>query len=333
MPGRISNSASYRYGFNGKEIDSTTYGQGNEYDYGFRIYNPRIGKFLSVDPLAKSYPMLTPYQFSSNDPIWMIDIDGLEGVKFYDVLKGNANLIDWLNDPQTYIQGANWFNKNINPLYALNARLYEIRTGRDYNNPDLPKNRSTAAAEIVVDGVMYASGEKAFMALKGENVLENQMAQNAKALMGKTVISKQLSKNNGNILEVIDNEIDDVVKDGNGIITGRGSLGPNNTLNLWIKTTGTTLKGRGNDVFIALFNKVSSYGEIKSISGVWSKGAMGDNLTTFNNLVKDGKTLEEAALGTFTGKNAQRLGYSKVVFEDVQKINGEYTNVNVLFKK
>ena len=32
---------------------------------------------------------------------------------------------------------------------------------------------------------MYASGEKAFMALKGENVLENQMAQNAKALMGK----------------------------------------------------------------------------------------------------------------------------------------------------
>jgi hypothetical protein len=35
---------------------------------------------LSVDPLTKSYPELTPYQFASNSPILMIDLDGLEGV-------------------------------------------------------------------------------------------------------------------------------------------------------------------------------------------------------------------------------------------------------------
>lgn len=50
----------------------------NNYDYGFRIYNPAVGKFLSVDPLTKSYPMLTPYQFASNRPIDGIDLDGLE---------------------------------------------------------------------------------------------------------------------------------------------------------------------------------------------------------------------------------------------------------------
>lgn len=50
----------------------------NHYDYGFRIYNPRIAKFLSVDPLTKNYPMLTPYQFASNTPIQAIDLDGLE---------------------------------------------------------------------------------------------------------------------------------------------------------------------------------------------------------------------------------------------------------------
>ncbi len=33
---------------------------------------------LSVDPLTKSYPMLTPYQFASNTPITAIDLDGLE---------------------------------------------------------------------------------------------------------------------------------------------------------------------------------------------------------------------------------------------------------------
>ncbi len=68
----------YRYGFNGKEKDDEVYGTGNQYDYGFRIYNPRIGKFLSVDPLTKEYPWYTPYQFAGNMPIWAIDRDGLE---------------------------------------------------------------------------------------------------------------------------------------------------------------------------------------------------------------------------------------------------------------
>src|SRR6188472_1795713 len=82
MPGRsFTGTTQYRYGFNGKEMDNETYGgQGNEYDYGFRIYNPRIGRFLSVDPLQKKYPWLTSYQFSSNNVISCIDLDGRESV-------------------------------------------------------------------------------------------------------------------------------------------------------------------------------------------------------------------------------------------------------------
>lgn len=59
-------------------MDNEVSGNGNSYDYGFRIYNPRIAKFLSVDPLTKSYPWYTPYQFAGNKPIWAIDLDGLE---------------------------------------------------------------------------------------------------------------------------------------------------------------------------------------------------------------------------------------------------------------
>lgn len=68
----------YKFAFNGKEQDSEVSGSGNSYDYGFRIYNPRLGKFLSVDPLTKSYPWYTPYQFAGNMPIAAIDLDGLE---------------------------------------------------------------------------------------------------------------------------------------------------------------------------------------------------------------------------------------------------------------
>lgn len=80
MPGRsLSLNGAYRYGFNGKEKDqSGEWGDQTHYDYGFRIYNPSIGRFLSVDPLTGSYPWYTPYQFSGNSPIRFIDLDGLE---------------------------------------------------------------------------------------------------------------------------------------------------------------------------------------------------------------------------------------------------------------
>ena len=68
----------HRYGFNGKENDNEVKGAGNQQDYGMRIYDGRLGRFLSVDPLTRSYPMLTPYQFASNRPIDGIDRDGLE---------------------------------------------------------------------------------------------------------------------------------------------------------------------------------------------------------------------------------------------------------------
>ncbi|MEL6658349.1 MAG: RHS repeat-associated core domain-containing protein [Bacteroidota bacterium] len=69
----------YRFGFNGKEGDKDDeWGAQTHYDYGFRIYNPSIARFLSVDPLAPDYPWYTPYQFAGNMPIWAIDVDGLE---------------------------------------------------------------------------------------------------------------------------------------------------------------------------------------------------------------------------------------------------------------
>lgn len=78
LPGRtFTSSLGYRYGFNGKEKDSE-WGGGAMYDYGFRIYDPRIAKFLSVDPLSPKYPWYTPYQFAGNNPIKFIDLDGLE---------------------------------------------------------------------------------------------------------------------------------------------------------------------------------------------------------------------------------------------------------------
>ena len=79
MPHRsYASTANYRFGFNGKENDNEPKGLGNQQDYGMRIYDPRLGKFLSVDPITEDYPFYSSYQFASNSPILSIDIDGLE---------------------------------------------------------------------------------------------------------------------------------------------------------------------------------------------------------------------------------------------------------------
>lgn len=68
------NSTNSPYLFNGKEYDEET----GRYYYGARYYDPRISIFISVDPLAKEFPWLTPYQFASNEVPNAIDLEGLK---------------------------------------------------------------------------------------------------------------------------------------------------------------------------------------------------------------------------------------------------------------
>ena len=94
MPVRSFGVGDYRFGFNGKEKDNEWNSGGATYDYGFRIYDPRIGKFLSVDPLTQNYPWYTPYQFAGNNPIQYIDLDGLEELDPKEVISYEVGKID-----------------------------------------------------------------------------------------------------------------------------------------------------------------------------------------------------------------------------------------------
>ena len=50
------------------------------YDYGFRYYDPQIGRFPQLDPLTHYFPYYTPYQYAGCEPIANVDLDGLEPV-------------------------------------------------------------------------------------------------------------------------------------------------------------------------------------------------------------------------------------------------------------
>jgi len=77
MPGRSSNFDSYRYGFNGMEHDGEVSGDGNSYTTEFRQYDPRLGRWKSIDPLMHMFPSMSPYVAFANNPIFFIDPYGL----------------------------------------------------------------------------------------------------------------------------------------------------------------------------------------------------------------------------------------------------------------
>jgi RHS repeat-associated protein len=78
IPGRKFNSDMYRFGFNGKENDNEINGNGNSIDFGARIYDSRIGRWLTCDPLQAKYPDLNAYNYCADNPIEYIDPDGKE---------------------------------------------------------------------------------------------------------------------------------------------------------------------------------------------------------------------------------------------------------------
>ena len=61
-----------RYKFNGKELDPQT----GYYYYGARYYDPVVSRWLSVDPLTEKYPGLSPYNYTANNPVMLVDPDG-----------------------------------------------------------------------------------------------------------------------------------------------------------------------------------------------------------------------------------------------------------------
>jgi len=81
VPTRHGQSDSYRYGFQGQEKDDEIKGEGNSLNYTFRMHDPRIGRFFAVDPLTAKYPYYSPYQFSGNRVIDMVELEGLEPKK------------------------------------------------------------------------------------------------------------------------------------------------------------------------------------------------------------------------------------------------------------
>ncbi|WP_341840864.1 RHS repeat-associated core domain-containing protein [Chitinophaga caseinilytica] len=119
IPGRSFETDGYRFGFNGKENDNEVKGVGGQQDYGLRIYDPRVGRFLSLDPLMHKYPYFSPFQFAGNSPIKFIDLDGAEPL---------GNPADWVTIKDS--GPLNWGNNSMQLVQDKTGAQYWIWTER-----------------------------------------------------------------------------------------------------------------------------------------------------------------------------------------------------------
>jgi len=111
----------YLFGFNGMEKDNELKGVGNSLYFGARMYDSRVARWLSLDPLAQKYPGISPYTFVANNPIWFIDPDGKK------IVLGISNIeyIPGTPPPSSLstVEAATW--NNLNAIQKYDAKHLE----------------------------------------------------------------------------------------------------------------------------------------------------------------------------------------------------------------
>jgi len=209
---------SYRYGFNAKESDKESGLQ----DYGFRIYNPSIGKFLSVDPLSKSYPWYSPYQFAGNMPIIAIDLDGLEPRTMISGAHGGLTspMITILSTVFGYSstslyntywsyyadseQGKRWFKLTGNPN-AVTAGNNVYHNTKNYNDEawfELIVHEQSHREDIENNGLISFYANYGVDGLRGYENIPTEI----KAFANEALAKQLLQYKDGVIMEILDNK-------------------------------------------------------------------------------------------------------------------------------
>lgn len=129
------------------------------YDYGYRNYDPQIGRFPQLDPLTDDYPELTPYQYAGDEPIANVDLDGLEPLpsvihagQMFNLtqtlhpivitakLSGAAKPLSFAAKAGIFFKGVgaginlatDWINHNINPVYGIFNGINSQFTHHDF---------------------------------------------------------------------------------------------------------------------------------------------------------------------------------------------------------
>lgn len=154
MQGRTSQAEGYRYGFQNQEEDEET----GWVNYKYRMHNPSTGRFFAVDPLASKYPFYSPYAFSGNRVVDMVELEGLEparpGQDIGETQQTDGSTWGWTGDEWAHSDpGITVTGKSEKPRYISSGLLQSI-SGNGRRNSPIPWTK-TGNYEARLQGEQY----------------------------------------------------------------------------------------------------------------------------------------------------------------------------------
>ncbi len=146
------------------------------YDFGARFYQPRFGKWLSIDPLAEEYMGISPYAYCGNDPVNRVDPDGQASKKVINNRTNTITILQNLYATGSYYndakRSADFWNRQTGLHYTDDTgRTYQVRfklsvrnvinphkeavaddMGNSYQINQIEQNNTTGDSEVFING-------------------------------------------------------------------------------------------------------------------------------------------------------------------------------------
>ncbi|WP_445455993.1 RHS repeat domain-containing protein [Flavobacterium sp. HNIBRBA15423] len=162
--------STYKYKYNGKELQTEL--NLNWYDYQARNYDPTLGRWMNIDPLAETSRRWNPYTYVYNNPLRFVDPDGMQGQDVYglDTESGDITLLEQNDDEKdTLVDNSN-----------QEVISEDVDKGLLYNGQNIMKNglqtsNYKGGLQLAYDISIYTHDELGGMIYKntnGENYLD-----------------------------------------------------------------------------------------------------------------------------------------------------------------
>ncbi len=194
MPGRSFMSGGTKELFTGKELDAET----GWHHLGARPYDAIIGRFPIVDPLADNSPSWSPYNYTLNNPINLIDPTGLQPeddpeddnkilrIDFSTIHMTVSEFIDYVNEKLA--EGVQAIEDIISAIpggtavTAIAEALAADATGQDVDLADVAKGYGEGVSDFVIGGVVGKAVKRVATIAKSQSKVWNKL----KSFRGKT---------------------------------------------------------------------------------------------------------------------------------------------------